>query len=111
MFKFSMIIMLLFFQMGTFIAQKGLKAPPRRLALCIAELDGDNCANTIVADAKLRTFSAVVYDDFCGLVSVLILLFMMKINVITFLKSSCVLSDDTYPEYNIVWCKCKCSWT
>jgi hypothetical protein len=66
--------------MGTFIAQKGLKKPPKRLSLCLAELDRDDCVNNIVADAELEMFSAVVYDDFCGLVGVTIIIIELDIN-------------------------------
>ncbi|MCO5611230.1 hypothetical protein L7F22_065481 [Adiantum nelumboides] len=54
-------------EVGTFIVQKGLKTPPKRLAFRLAELQKDNEPDNLVVDAELRTLSAVIYDDFRGL--------------------------------------------
>lgn len=47
---------------------KGLKSPPRKLALRLAELQKDNESDNLVVHAELKTVSTVIYDDFRGLV-------------------------------------------
>ncbi|KAI5072395.1 hypothetical protein GOP47_0012501 [Adiantum capillus-veneris] len=54
-------------ELGTFIVQKGSKTPPKRLAFRLVESQQDNEPDNLVVDAELRTLSAVIYDDFRGL--------------------------------------------
>ncbi|KAI6702353.1 hypothetical protein NL676_011489 [Syzygium grande] len=51
--------------LGTFIVRSGFKKPPRRFALKLADLT--NGLDDTVIDAKIRTFSAALFDDYGGL--------------------------------------------
>ncbi|EPS74221.1 hypothetical protein M569_00532, partial [Genlisea aurea] len=54
-------------ELGTFIAWKGLKKPPRRLALALAGPDLPSASDSTVIDAEIGTFSVALFDDFGGL--------------------------------------------
>lgn len=56
-------------ELGTFIVRNGFKRPPKRLALKIAAPTMSSGPDDTVIDAEIKTFSAVVFDDYAGLVS------------------------------------------
>nr|XP_027080056.1 uncharacterized protein LOC113703042 isoform X2 [Coffea arabica] len=53
--------------LGTFIVRGGFKKPPRRFALKLADPDIASCSDDTAIDAEIRTFSAVLFDDYTGL--------------------------------------------
>lgn len=57
-------------QAFSFIAQRGFKHPAKRLALAIADLKKSNAPDNLVVEAELKQISAIVFDDFGGLVSI-----------------------------------------
>ncbi|KAG9142715.1 hypothetical protein Leryth_005471 [Lithospermum erythrorhizon] len=54
-------------ELGTFIVRSGLKKPPRRFALKLADPVVPNNSDSTVIDAEIRTFSAALFDDYGGL--------------------------------------------
>ncbi|KAL6642664.1 hypothetical protein ACP70R_020845 [Stipagrostis hirtigluma subsp. patula] len=52
---------------GTFLVRSGTKKPPRRLALKLAGPPTSSISDTIIIDAEIKTFSAVSFDDFGGM--------------------------------------------
>ena len=57
------------FQIRTFIVQKGLESPPKRLAFSIADRKRASEPENFSVDAEAKNLSAVIYDDFQGFVS------------------------------------------
>lgn len=55
-------------EMCTFVVRVGLKKPPKRFALKLADPDIPSGSDDTVIDAEIRTFSAALFDDYCGLV-------------------------------------------
>lgn len=64
-------------ELGTFIVRGGLKRPPRRFALKLADSSVPSSSDATVIDAKIGTFSVALFDDYGGLVR-------MKISVYCF---------------------------
>ncbi|KAL5551261.1 hypothetical protein UlMin_001437, partial [Ulmus minor] len=54
-------------QLGTFIVRSGLKKPPRRFALKLADSNEPSGSDDTVIDAEIGTFSAALFDDYGGL--------------------------------------------
>lgn len=54
----------------TFFARSGLKRPPKRFALRLADSSVPDNADDTVIDVEMKTFSAAVYDDYAGLVRI-----------------------------------------
>ncbi|XP_059641926.1 uncharacterized protein LOC132283907 [Cornus florida] len=54
-------------ELGTFIIRSGLKKPPRRFALKLADPNIPSGADDTAIDAEIKTFSAAVFDDYGGL--------------------------------------------
>lgn len=55
-------------ELGTFLVRSGLKKPPRRFALKLADPNLPSGSDDTVIDAEVRTFSAAIFDDYGGLV-------------------------------------------
>lgn len=55
-------------ELKTFIVRSGLKKPPRRLALKLADQDLPGGIDNMVIQAEIGTFSAALFDDYGGLV-------------------------------------------
>lgn len=55
-------------ELKTFIVRSGLKKPPRRFALKLADQDLPGGIDNMVIQAKIGTFSAALFDDYGGLV-------------------------------------------
>ncbi|KAM7253783.1 hypothetical protein ACFE04_031465 [Oxalis oulophora] len=53
-------------KLATFIVRPGLKKPPRRFAMKLADSNSHGEDNTVV-DAEIGTFSAALFDDYGGL--------------------------------------------
>ncbi|CAA6669756.1 unnamed protein product [Spirodela intermedia] len=51
----------------TFFARNGLKRPPKRFALRLADPSASSGADDTVIVVEMKTFSAAVYDDYAGL--------------------------------------------
>ncbi|KAF2308991.1 hypothetical protein GH714_042439 [Hevea brasiliensis] len=54
-------------ELGTFMVRSGLKKPPRRFALKLADPNIPSGSDDSVIDAEIGTFSAVIFDDYGGL--------------------------------------------
>lgn len=54
---------------GTFLVRSEFKKPPRRLALKLAGPPTASSSDSIIIDAEIKTFSAVSFDDYGGMVS------------------------------------------
>lgn len=54
-------------ELGTFLVRSGLKKPPRRFALKLADPNLPSGSDDTVIDAEVRTFSAAIFDDYGGL--------------------------------------------
>ncbi|GAB2273667.1 hypothetical protein Dimus_008449 [Dionaea muscipula] len=54
-------------ELGTFLVQRGYKKPSKRLALKLADQSTDGGPDDTAIDAEITTFSAVLFDDFGGL--------------------------------------------
>uniref|UniRef100_A0A6N2K527 PH domain-containing protein n=1 Tax=Salix viminalis TaxID=40686 RepID=A0A6N2K527_SALVM len=54
-------------ELGTFIVRSGLKKPPRRFALKLADPNVPSGSDDTVIDAEVKTFSAAIFDDYGGL--------------------------------------------
>lgn len=57
-------------ELGIFLVRGGLKKPPRRFALKLADSNVPSGSDDTVIDAEIRTFSAALFDDYGGLVRV-----------------------------------------
>lgn len=55
--------------LGVFIVRSGMKKPPRRFALKLADPYSRGSDDTVIT-AEIRTFSAALFDDYVGLVSI-----------------------------------------
>lgn len=53
-------------ELHTFIVQKGLESPPKRLAFSIADQKRASEPENFSVDAEVKNLSAVIYDDFQG---------------------------------------------
>lgn len=56
---------------GTFLVRSGYRKPPKRLALKLAGPPTSRSSDNIVVDAEIKTFSAVSFDDYGGMVSLI----------------------------------------
>ena len=54
---------------GTFLVRSGYRKPPKRLALKLAGPPTSSSSDSIIVDAEIKTFSAVSFDDYGGMVS------------------------------------------
>ncbi|VVA93348.1 unnamed protein product [Arabis nemorensis] len=54
-------------QLKTFIVRSGLKKPPRRFALKLADQDLPGGVDNMIIHAEIGTFSAALFDDYGGL--------------------------------------------
>jgi vacuolar protein sorting-associated protein 13A/C len=54
---------------GTFLVRSEFRKPPRRLALKLAGPPTSSSSDNIIIDAEIKTFSAVSFDDYGGMVS------------------------------------------
>ncbi|KAM5573225.1 hypothetical protein ABKV19_012985 [Rosa sericea] len=54
-------------ELSTFLVRGGLKKPPRRFALKLADSNVPTGSDDTVIDAEIRTFSAALFDDYGGL--------------------------------------------
>lgn len=54
---------------GTFIVRNGFKRPPKRFALKLEDPNVSSGSDNTVIDAEIKTFSAVVFDDYGGLMN------------------------------------------
>ncbi|XP_037495569.1 uncharacterized protein LOC105636609 isoform X2 [Jatropha curcas] len=54
-------------ELGTFIVRSGLKRPPRRFALKLADPNIPSGSDDTVIDAEIGTLSAAIFDDYGGL--------------------------------------------
>lgn len=54
--------------------QRGIKHPPKRLALGLVELRQHEAPDNVVIDAEAKHISACFFDDFGGLVSTLLVM-------------------------------------
>lgn len=54
---------------GTFLVRSGYRKPPKRHALKLAGPPTSSSSDNIVVDAEVKTFSAVSFDDYGGMVS------------------------------------------
>lgn len=54
---------------GTFLVRSEFRRPPRRLALKLAGPPTSSSSDNIIIDAVIKTFSAVSFDDYGGMVS------------------------------------------
>lgn len=52
---------------GTFLVRSEFKKPPRRLALKLAGPPTASSSDSIIIDAEIKTFSAVSFDDYGGM--------------------------------------------
>ncbi|KAK3153327.1 hypothetical protein QOZ80_2BG0170820 [Eleusine coracana subsp. coracana] len=52
---------------GTFLVRSENRKPPRRLALKLAGPPTSSSSDTIIIDAEIKTFSAVSFDDYGGM--------------------------------------------
>ncbi|KAL6906369.1 hypothetical protein ACP4OV_003970 [Aristida adscensionis] len=52
---------------GTFLVRSGYKKPPRRLALKLSGPPTSSSSDNIIIDAEIKTFSAVSFDDYGGM--------------------------------------------
>lgn len=52
---------------GTFLVRSGYRKPPKRLALKLAGPPTSRSSDNIVVDAEIKTFSAVSFDDYGGM--------------------------------------------
>jgi len=52
---------------GTFLVRSGYRKPPKRLALKLAGPPTSSSSDSIIVDAKIKTFSAVSFDDYGGM--------------------------------------------
>ena len=59
-------------ELGTFVVRGGLKKPPRRFALKLADTSIPSGSDDTVIDAEIGTFSAALFDDYGGLVRTLV---------------------------------------
>lgn len=66
-------------ELGTFMVRNGFKKPPKRFALKLADTNIPSVSNDTVVDAKIGTFSAVIFDDYGGMVRVWFLVALFKI--------------------------------
>lgn len=53
--------------LGTFVVRSGFKKPPKRFALKLADPNIPSGSDDTVIDAEISTFSAVLFDDYGGL--------------------------------------------
>lgn len=53
----------------TFLVRSKNRKPPRRLALKLAGPPTSSSSDSIIIDAEIKTFSAVSFDDYGGMVS------------------------------------------
>eukprot|EP01018_Ginkgo_biloba_P007916 Gb_35998 [translate_table: standard] len=54
-------------EVGIFIVRSGLQKPPKRFALSLADPSISNEPDDLVIDAEVQRFSAILFDDFGGL--------------------------------------------
>lgn len=54
---------------GTFLVRSGYRKPPKRFALKLAGPPTSSSSDSIIVDAEIKTFSAVSFDDYGGMVS------------------------------------------
>lgn len=54
-------------ELCTFVVRVGMKKPPKRFALKLADPGISSGSDDTVIDAEIRTFSAALFDDYCGL--------------------------------------------
>ena len=59
-------------ELGTFVIRGGSRKPPRRFALKLANPYLHSGSDDTVIDAEIRTFSAALFDDYGGLVCILL---------------------------------------
>ncbi|CAD6212089.1 unnamed protein product [Miscanthus lutarioriparius] len=52
---------------GTFLVRSGYRKPPKRLALKLAGPPTSSSSDSIIVDAEIKTFSAVSFDDYGGM--------------------------------------------
>uniref|UniRef100_A0A0E0MAV7 PH domain-containing protein n=1 Tax=Oryza punctata TaxID=4537 RepID=A0A0E0MAV7_ORYPU len=52
---------------GTFLVRSGFRRPPRRLALKLAGPPTSSSSDSIIIDAEIKSFSAVSFDDYGGM--------------------------------------------
>ncbi|WVZ57683.1 hypothetical protein U9M48_008037 [Paspalum notatum var. saurae] len=52
---------------GTFLVRSGDRKPPKRLALKLAGPPTSSSSDSIIIDAQIKTFSAVSFDDYGGM--------------------------------------------
>uniref|UniRef100_A0A0E0BDW2 PH domain-containing protein n=1 Tax=Oryza glumipatula TaxID=40148 RepID=A0A0E0BDW2_9ORYZ len=52
---------------GTFLVRSGFRKPPRRLALKLAGPPTSSSSDSIIIDAEIKSFSAVSFDDYGGM--------------------------------------------
>ncbi|XP_073000916.1 uncharacterized protein [Typha latifolia] len=67
--------------LGTFLVRSGFRKPPKRFALRIAGQSTSTGSDSTVIDAEIKTFSAVAFDDYGGL---MVPLFGTSFNNISF---------------------------
>lgn len=60
--------------LGVFVVRSGFKKPPKRFALKLADTSISSGSDDTVIDAEIRTFSAAIFDDYGGLVRILLCL-------------------------------------
>jgi len=56
---------------GTFLVRSECRKPPKRLALKLAGPPTSSISDSIVIDAEIKAFSAVSFDDYGGMVSLI----------------------------------------
>ena len=56
---------------STFLVRSGLRKPPKRFALRLADQNVSSGSDDTVIDAEIGTFSAALFDDYGGLVRIL----------------------------------------
>lgn len=66
---------------GTFLVRSGFRKPPRRLALKLAGPPTSSSSDSIIIDAEIKSFSAVSFDDYGGMVSLVLLYFSKFLNL------------------------------
>uniref|UniRef100_A0A1J3IIE4 Putative vacuolar protein sorting-associated protein 13A n=1 Tax=Noccaea caerulescens TaxID=107243 RepID=A0A1J3IIE4_NOCCA len=67
-------------ELKTFIVRSGLKKPPRRFALKLADQDLPGGTDNMVIHAEIGTFSAALFDDYGGLMVPLVNLSLNNIS-------------------------------
>lgn len=58
-------------EVRTFLVRSGMRKPPKRFALKLADPNASSRSDDTVIDAKIGTFSAALFDDYGGLVRTL----------------------------------------